>query len=323
MKAMLLAAGRATRMAPLTPSWAKPALPVLDEPLLHRLVRHLAEQGVEAVVVNAHENADELREALRDAPLPVELSIEPQLLGSGGGIRHARPLLAGSEPFLVLNADMCIELDLRELLEAHSRGGARVTLVLRDDPRKGEFGTIGYADGGAVCRITDWGERSAEHGCGLFTGAQVMASSLFESMPSQFPFDIVRDVYVPCLERGERIASFLQPEAALWWPVGTPRELLEANLLALDAATRECRNARIEAPDAQIAGELRSPVWVGARARVPAGARVGPRAVIGAGAVLSEGADIEESLVLPGAQPPASRPLRRAVAFGEAVWTDA
>jgi NDP-sugar pyrophosphorylase family protein len=325
MKAMLLAAGRGVRMAPLTPRWSKATLPVLDQPLVLRLVRSLAAQGVQSVVVNAYQNADRLREALRAAPIPVEVSLEPELRGSGGGIRQARPFLEGSSPFLVLNADMCIDVDLADLLRAHVGGGAMATLALRDDPRNREFGTLGYAEDGVLCRIADRLDRGFETGCGLFTGVHVMQPAIFDHMPDRPEFDIVRDVYIPWLHAGERIGTWLQPQDATWWPVGCPRELLDANLRALEQ-TLEAQPDRpddiLAAEDARIEGKLRGPAWVGAGAHIPPDAHVGPWVVIGAHARVPGAERVEESLLLPASRPRAQEPLRRAIGFGEEVWMD-
>ena len=186
MKAMILAAGLGTRMAPLSARRAKAALPVLDEPLVLRLVRTLADQGVERVIVNAHVFPEQIREALAKAPIPIQISFEAELRGSAGGILQARAFLDGSEPFFVLNADMWVDLDLRALLEAHARLGAIATLMLRDETRKHEFGTIGYAgyaDGARVSRITNLVDRGAEAGSGLFAGVQVVEPEIFSHMP--------------------------------------------------------------------------------------------------------------------------------------------
>ena len=74
MKAMVLAAGLGTRMAPLARACAKPALPVLDVPVILGLVRQLAAGGVERAIVNAHAHPESLRAALRDAPDPDRLA---------------------------------------------------------------------------------------------------------------------------------------------------------------------------------------------------------------------------------------------------------
>ena len=57
-------------MRPLSDHWAKPSLPILDEPLVLKLVQTLAEQGVDAVIVNTHAHTESLLAALAAAPLP-------------------------------------------------------------------------------------------------------------------------------------------------------------------------------------------------------------------------------------------------------------
>ena len=321
MRAMILAAGLGTRMVPLSLRRPKVALPVLDEPLVLRMVRDLAAQGVDRVVVNAHSHPEQVREALSKAPIPVQISLEPELLGSGGGIRQARSFLDGPEPFFVLNADMCVDLELRQLLEAHSRLGAIVTLVLRDEARKHEFGTIGYAAGARVSRITDLARVGTEIGSGLFAGIQVIEPEVFALMPEQGPFNSMLDLYAPMLRRGDPLCVWLQSPEARWWPVGTPRELLDTNLRALAEALPEASRLHA-ADDARIDGEIEGPAWVGPGAHIAAGARAGPNVVIGAGATLAAGSRACDSLLLHGATPPAGTRLTRAIAFDEEVWRD-
>jgi mannose-1-phosphate guanylyltransferase len=320
MKAMLLAAGLGTRMAPLTNRRAKPALPVLDRSLIAHHLATFAALGIEQVVVNAHAHREQVQAELAAAPLPAKLSLELELLGSGGGIRRAAALLAGPDPFLVVNADMCVEFELAPLLEAQRRARAPIALLLREDPRKRAMGSIGYGIAGRVCRITDRIQRHAEEtGSGLYTGIQLMSGDIFERFPQEEAFEVVPRVWVPLLEAGEPLAAVVQDPAQRWEPVGTPGELLEVNLAALRRlATPVCVD-----PSARAHGELRAPVWLGAGAQVAAGARVGPHAVIGAGARVGPGCLVEESLLLPGTELAAGSELRRAVAFDREVWRGA
>ena len=322
MRAMILAAGLGTRMAPLTQRIPKPALCVLDQPLVVRLIEMLAGQGVESVVVNAHPHADRLREAIATASIPVEISYEARLLGSGGGIRAAVAFhTAEGGPSFVLNADMCVELDIEFLLDGHRRSGNLATLLLRDEPRKRHFGSVGFSEDSNVVRITDQALGSAEEGSGLFTGIHVIAPELFSHMPAGGDFGIVSDVYVPLLMQQGRLGALLQPPEQRWWPVGTPGELLAANLSAL--SERAGLDGQIVDPDAQIEGELRGPIWVGRGAKIAAGAVAGPDLVVGAGAVLGAGASASSSLLLPGATPPTGDPLERSIAYDREIWRDA
>ncbi len=316
---MLLAAGLGTRMLPLSDGIAKPALPVLDVPVVLRMVRRLAIQGVTEVAINVHAFSETLREALVEAPIPVSLFAEPELRGSGGGIQGARSFLGGSDPFLILNADMCLDIELSDLLRSHHQSGALATLALRDDPRKQEFGTIGYDAEGSVRRITTLVDRGGEKACGLFIGVQVMENQIFDRMPDRAVFQLMQDVYLPALEDGELLHVWEQPLSATWWPVGSPRELLDANLLALE----QCPEHERIAPDARIEGELRGPVWVGAGASIATGATVGPHAVIGRGTRVAENARVETSLSLPNSRIGAESTLVRCVAHDDRVWRDA
>lgn len=104
-RAMVLAAGLATRMRPLTDTTAKPLLHVAGRSLLDRALDHLAAAGVERVVVNTHWQADRVRGALaaRDRPETIE-SHEERLLETGGGVVRALPDL-GDDPFYIVNGD--------------------------------------------------------------------------------------------------------------------------------------------------------------------------------------------------------------------------
>jgi NDP-sugar pyrophosphorylase family protein len=165
---------------------------------------------------------------------------------------------------------------------------------------------------------------SAEKGNGLFIGAQVLEPAIFERMPEHPVFSVFADLYVPMLARGERIGTWLQPGSAAWWPVGSPAELLDANLQALRGLTRGDPGATLEGAGASVEGEVTGPAWIGAGASVAAGARIGPWTVVGAGAEVPPGWEAAESLWLPDARPQEARPraLRRAVVFDDEVWVD-
>lgn len=115
MKAVLLAAGRGTRLAPLTDRVPKILVEVAGEPLLGRQLRYLSGQGVTDVALNVHHLAERVREylAANDPPLRVHVFDEPELLGTAGALVPMRPLL--TEPFVVLYGDVVTDVDLRGL----------------------------------------------------------------------------------------------------------------------------------------------------------------------------------------------------------------
>src|SRR5919108_2695 len=135
MKALILAAGYGTRLRPLTERIPKPLLPVAGQPILVWNLLLLKRHGITDVVINLHHLGEQIVQAIGNGSrfgMRVAYSHEPTLLGTGGGIQQAAPLLKDG-PFLVVNGDTLSACDLTELIAAHRAGKASATLVLRED----------------------------------------------------------------------------------------------------------------------------------------------------------------------------------------------
>jgi MurNAc alpha-1-phosphate uridylyltransferase len=103
--AMVLAAGLGTRLRPVTDHLPKPLIEVAGQSLLDHTIDRLAATGVERVVVNLHYKGEMIAERLMHRTTPrIELSREETLLETGGGVKHALPLLGDS--FFVVNGDI-------------------------------------------------------------------------------------------------------------------------------------------------------------------------------------------------------------------------
>lgn len=93
MKAMILAAGKGTRLAPLTDDYPKALFPVGDRPVVAYLFDLCKQYGIKEVVINLHHRGSLIEETLGDGSrysLRVSYSREEKLLGTGGGVRKAR-----------------------------------------------------------------------------------------------------------------------------------------------------------------------------------------------------------------------------------------
>lgn len=117
MKAIILAAGRGERMRPLSDTIPKPLLKIGEETLIERHLRRLAEINVREVVINISYLAEKIRSALGDGSqygVQIKYSYEPEALEVAGGIIQALPLL-GSDPFLMISADICTDYPFEKL----------------------------------------------------------------------------------------------------------------------------------------------------------------------------------------------------------------
>jgi mannose-1-phosphate guanylyltransferase len=224
---MILSAGLGTRLRPLTDRCAKPLVPVGDRPALAHLIDRLRAAGVDRVVVNAHHHLDMLR-AFADASAGIALSEEPELLGTAGGVAHARELL-GEGDVLLHNGDILSDLDVRLVVAAHSEFGApAATMVVQ--PLAPGAGTVGMDEEGRIVRLR--GERfGAERRGGEFVGVYVLSGALRARLPERG--GMVEDVLVPALARGEIVRAMLFD--GRWRDIGTLAGYLEANAAWLAA----------------------------------------------------------------------------------------
>jgi len=222
MKAMILAAGFGTRLRPLTERVPKPLMPVANRPVLLRNLEYLRSHGVGQVVVNAHHHADQLVDFVRSNPLPgmrVEVRVEPQILGTGGGVANTADFWS-AEPFFVMNGDILTDIDLTKGLEHHRRGGHPATLILHDRP---PYNKIKLDPGGCVAEIP-----SEYDGNGwAFTGIHILEPEILSYLPKGVFSDIV-DCYRRLIHSGRAIGAYLST-GHQWRDIGTVSEYLQAN----------------------------------------------------------------------------------------------
>ena len=137
MKALVFAAGLGTRLRPLTDTMPKALVPVAGVPMLRRVLCKLRDAGLDSFVVNVHHFAGQIENYLADNDFGVPIAIsreEREPLETGGGIKHAAPLLASPEGrFLVHNVDILSDLDVRWFL-AQDDPESLATLLLIDAP---------------------------------------------------------------------------------------------------------------------------------------------------------------------------------------------
>ena len=205
--AMILAAGRGTRLAPLTDRTPKPLLPVRGRPLIEWQIEALARAGVTHVVVNLHHLGAQIEHHLGDGSrlgVDIVYSHESALLETGGGIRQALPLL-DSSTFLVVNGDVWSDFDFRQL--PHSPGAEQLAhLVLTPTPDYREHGDFTYADG----LVTGRGEAF------VFCGIAVLRRELFDNAPNG-PFSVA-SLYFELLKTRQVGAQIHEGE---WLDIGT------------------------------------------------------------------------------------------------------
>ena len=215
--ALVLTAGLATRLRPLSLVRAKAALPVAGETIISRILRWLRAAGVRRVVLNLHQRPESVTRIVGagdDWDLGVRYSWEPVVLGSAGGPKRALALL-DTRRFLIVNGDTLTDCQLGAVVAQHLDTGARVTMAVV--PRKVDRGVV--ADGGGV--VTGFGD-GAEH----FIGVQAVDADVFANVPDDRPYETVKTLY-PQLVSTQPGAIRVYRSSAEFLDVGTPADYLQ------------------------------------------------------------------------------------------------
>ena len=263
--ALVLTAGLATRLQPLSDVRAKAALPVAGTPLVLRILRSLHTAGIRRVVLNLHHRAASITSIVGDGStigLDVRYSWETDILGSAGGPARAIPLLE-ADRFLIVNGDTLADLDLDAMARQHLETNAQVTMAVVNG-RPEYNGVIAEPNG----IVRGFGKAP---GAFHFIGIQIVNASVFAGVSPDLKSETVHGIYPSIIAaRPEAIRVFRTD--AEFFDIGSPRDYLET---ALTIATREGQ-----------------PVDRGAGCDVAADARLTDtilwdRVTIGAGATLS------------------------------------
>ena len=249
--ALVLTAGLATRLRPLSNIRAKGALPVAGEALVCRILRWLKQAGVTRVVLNLHHRPETITREVGDGAalgLSVRYSWESPLLGSAGGPARAIPLLE-SDRFFIVNGDTLADVDLHALAEQHVATKALVTMAVVDgDPRYN--GVIAEDD-----RVVDFGRTLALPHFALthFVGVQAVNSAAFAGVRADVPSETVKALYPALIAKTPGSVRVLKTRAE-FFDIGTPQDYLKT---AIDIARREGKpldrgKGTTVAPDARL-----------------------------------------------------------------------
>ncbi len=219
-KAMVLAAGLGLRMRPLTDHMPKPLVKVAGQPLLDHVLDKLAAAGVTDAVVNVHYLPDQIIDhvASRARPRVIISDERSQVLGTGGGVVKALPLL-GDQPFFHVNSDTMwidgVRSNLVRLAETFDPCGMDILLLMAPTAS-----SIGYGGRGDYAMLPDGALRKRrEHQVVpfVYAGAAIMSPAIFAAAPkSEFSLTKMFD------EANEKERLFGLRLDGVWMHVGTP-----------------------------------------------------------------------------------------------------
>lgn len=240
-RAIILAAGRGSRLRPLTDHTPKPLVRAAGRPLIGWGLALLRAHGIQDVVINVHHLREQIVNELGDGStfgMRIRYSVEEELLDTGGGIRQAAELFGvgpdaeDGPPLLVLNADVVTDIALDQLLAAHRNNPGGITLVLRDDPRAASYGLFGVDEKMRIRRFLGAGAPAKGLREYMFASVQVLDPQLIRYMPGSGPFSTMHGIYPELFKKGVIFQGFTHN--GRWYTSDTVEDLkrLEAAIAA-------------------------------------------------------------------------------------------
>lgn len=220
MKAMILAAGKSSRLGELGRHTPKPMLRLGGKPVLEWTLKRLRETGIREIGVNLHHSPEVIPGYFGDgAGLGVRLTyfVEEEILGTAGAVRNARTFLE-DEPFLVVYGDNVLSWDPGEMLREHEAHRPVATIAVAEISDPSRSGVVRFDAEG---RITAFHEKPGvrpELGRWVNAAVYVLEPGVFRYIPESGFADFGYDVLPRALGAG----------ATLW------AHLLEAPPLAID-----------------------------------------------------------------------------------------
>jgi mannose-1-phosphate guanylyltransferase/mannose-1-phosphate guanylyltransferase/phosphomannomutase len=308
MKAMALAAGKGTRLFPLTGEIPKPLAPVVDTPIIGHIFGLLAKHGIDEVYVNIYYLADALLEAYgeesRTNGMKIRLNREDELLGTAGGVKRLADHF--DDTFVVVSGDALTDVDIGELVRFHREKGALATIALRRVYDTSEFGVVEIDADGDILGFQEKPDPQEAISTLANTGIYVLEPRALDYIPEDTFFDFAKDVFPKFLENGERFVGY---QGDFYWSdIGTLEAYRQAQYDVLSGKV-----------GVEIPGEKRGEsLWVGEDAQIHPAANieghvlVGRDAVVGRGVTLSgdvtvgtdcwvrPDATVKRSILLPG-----------------------
>lgn len=320
MKAMILAAGKGTRVRPITYTIPKPMIPIMQKPVMEFLVELLRQHGFDEIMVNVSHLADEIENYFRDGQrLGVQIGysfegriVEGQLigeaLGSAGGMRRIQDFYPFfDDTFVVLCGDALIDLDLSAAVKWHKEKGAIATVVMKPVPQE-EVSSYGVVVTDENDRIVEFQEKPSvdeARSTNINTGIYIFEPEVLDYVPSGQVFDIGSELFPKLVESGAPFYGI--PMDFQWVDIGKVPDywravcgVLRGEIRNVDIPGREVFPGVYTGLNVAVNWDkvdVRGPVYIGSMTCIEDGAKIVGPAMIGPNCRICSGATVEGSVI--------------------------
>ena len=320
MKAMILAAGKGTRIRPITYTIPKPMIPILQKPVMEFLVELLRQHNFDEIMVNVSHLANEIESYFCDGQrfgVQIDYSFEGRIVdgelvgeavGSAGGMRRIQDFSPFfDDTFVVLCGDALIDLNLTEAVRQHREKGAIATVIMKTVPRE-EVSSYGVVVTDETGRIKAFQEKpSVEEALStdINTGIYIFEPEIFDYIPSGVAFDIGSELFPQLVAKGAPFYGISMDFE--WVDIGKVPDYWQA---IRDVLRGKVKNVQI--PGHEVAPgiytglnvavnwdkvRVEGPVYIGGMTQIEDGATIIGPAMIGPNCHICRNATVDNSVI--------------------------
>ncbi len=229
MKAVILAAGKGTRLRPLTNYTAKPAVWFFNRPVIWYTLISLYDSGIRQVLINLHHLPETVRKNLAEL-IPSDMQVhffhETEILGTAGALVPMRKHL-GDAPFFLINGDILTDIDFNKMIDHHNSRNALATLALHPASIALGFPLLGATADGRLSRFPYGPAKEAPYEwAGIFTGIQILEPGVFDFLKPE-GFQAITNIYAEYFEKKLPVAAFYHQ--GYWNDIGTVERYVQAH----------------------------------------------------------------------------------------------
>ena len=309
---VVMAGGFGTRIRPLSANRPKPMLPIVNRPILERVLTQLAGFGMREAVLLTYYDPDKIRDAFGDGKrlgMKLHYNNADQDFGTAGAVAHGADLVS-SDDYLVLSGDVICDFDLPSIVAAHQERSAAVTIGLTRVANPLQYGIVIIDGDNRVRRFLEkptWGEVFSDT---VNTGIYVLKAQALAQVPRTEPYDFSRDLFPRLLAAGDPLYGHVM--RGFWRDIGDPESYLAAHSEYFQGALRLMPPGELR----QIGGK---PLWLEGESEIDPSLEVRGTVVVGPGCRIGAGVRMEDVVMGPGTSVEARSEIRRAVLWENVV----
>jgi NDP-sugar pyrophosphorylase family protein len=203
MKAVIMAGGRGSRLAPYTTVLPKPLMPLADRPVIDVVLRQLVRAGVEGVLVSVGHLGSLLESWIRSEAnygVPISFLYEDAPLGTAGALGN---IDSPDGTFLALNGDILTTLSFADLAEFHRSSGAVATMAVKERTVEVEYGIVHTGEDGSVVRLEEKPRLGYTVSMGVYAFEPAIVEHIARGERVDFP-----DLLLRAIGAGQRVAAY-------------------------------------------------------------------------------------------------------------------